>query len=110
MTTQQRVFEDGRVRRPVDNEDRRNLMFEAVATLDAAVIHTLICRDHANVDDVQLACERTRLDFAELVATYTNWLNETAAQFKAADVTRVYMRIGQPSLLTAAHSPMEEAS
>lgn len=111
MTTQQRVFVDGRVPHPENRDKRRDLMFEAVATMDAAAIHTLICRDHANLNDVQLACERAELDFGELVDTYTTWLNETAARVRAADAKRVYTRIGQPSLLAAtAHSPMEEAS
>jgi|GEM_PF-3611406 len=76
---------------PRDPNHRRQLMVDAIAELDMPAVHHLISEHAATTDDVQIAITQTERDQLEIMAAYTIWLDEKAAE--AAATTRAVNKV-----------------
>lgn len=81
--------DSGEVRSPIDSRHRRELMVDAIGTLDVAAMHELITKRHATVDDVQLAIQQTDRTYDEVMTAYTEHLEEVRVAARAADYVRL---------------------
>lgn len=80
------------VPRPRDQWHRRQLMVDAIASLDMAAMHTLVTRDAATITDVQQAITQTDRGHDEVMDAYTDWLTVRAVTARAVDRVQAWIR------------------
>lgn len=90
-------FPNGQVPRPANPAHRRDMCVDAVADLDIPALYQLVCRYHANTDEVTAAAAQAERTAEEISAALAAWL--PSVDITKRQTNRLVNTLTQPSLI-----------
>lgn len=96
-----RRFTNGKVPRPANPAHRRDMCVDAVADLDISALYQLVCRYHANTDEVTAAAAQAERTAEEISAALAEWMaTDEADDLTKRETNRLVNTLTQPSLIS----------